>query len=170
MHNISPDCPIECLTPLLSQETSAALAVGLQGTPATVGQVIELYQLGRLKDIRNISTGRSGEISWRLAESGLIRPGDSTATGSEERRRDINRATIKKAYQEMTDAIAARIAAGQYSGKLPSELDLAKEFGVSITTVRHAMAILRERGLIVSIHGRGTFVAPVHVGSGSSSA
>jgi DNA-binding transcriptional ArsR family regulator len=36
---------------------------------------------------------------------------------------------------------------------------LTEEYGVSYITVRHAMAVLRERGLIVSIHGRGTFVA-----------
>jgi DNA-binding GntR family transcriptional regulator len=43
--------------------------------------------------------------------------------------------------------------------KLPAERSLAEEYGVSCITVRHAMAFLRERGLIVSIHGRGTFVA-----------
>jgi DNA-binding GntR family transcriptional regulator len=32
------------------------------------------------------------------------------------------------------------------------------QYGVAYTTVRHAMAILRERGLIVTVHGRGTFV------------
>lgn len=42
-----------------------------------------------------------------------------------------------------------------------SEHDLADEFGVSHGTVRHATAILRERGLIASIHGRGTYVASV---------
>lgn len=71
----------------------------------------------------------------------------------------INRASIKHAYEQVADAIAARIAAGRYPSKLPSELDLAGEFGVSHVTVRHAMAILRERGLIISIHGRGTFTA-----------
>lgn len=66
---------------------------------------------------------------------------------------------IWHAYRQMADAIAARITAGRYPVKLPSERDLAEEFGVSYPTVRHAMTILRERGLIVSIHGRGTFVA-----------
>ena len=52
-----------------------------------------------------------------------------------------------------------RIESGYYSIKLRSERDLAEEFGVSYITVRHSMAILRERGLVISIHGRGTFVA-----------
>ena len=67
---------------------------------------------------------------------------------------------IRHAYEQIADAIAARIASGRYTIKLPSERALAEEFGVSYITVRHATAILRERGLIVSIHGRGTFVAP----------
>ncbi|HXS64381.1 MAG TPA: winged helix-turn-helix domain-containing protein, partial [Streptosporangiaceae bacterium] len=71
----------------------------------------------------------------------------------------IDRISIKHAYQQVADAIAARIEAGRYTIKLPAERDLADEFGVSYITVRHATAILRERGLIVSIHGRRTFVA-----------
>ncbi len=71
----------------------------------------------------------------------------------------IDRHSIKHAYEQVTDAITARIAAGHYPFKLPSERHLAEEFGVSYITTRHAMAILRERGLIVSIHGRGTYVA-----------
>ena len=74
--------------------------------------------------------------------------------------KEIDRASIKHAYLQVPDAVAARIAVGQYPCKLPSERDVAEELGVSYVTVRHAMAILRERGLIVSIHGRGTFVAP----------
>jgi DNA-binding GntR family transcriptional regulator len=77
----------------------------------------------------------------------------------------INRASIQHAYQQVADAIAARIEAGYYTIKLRSERDLAEEFGVSYITVRHATAILRQRGLIVSIHGRGTFVASALAGS-----
>jgi GntR family transcriptional regulator len=36
----------------------------------------------------------------------------------------------------------------------------ADEYGVAYTTVRHAMALLRERGIIVTVHGRGTYVKP----------
>ncbi len=72
---------------------------------------------------------------------------------------EITRASIKHAYQQVADAIATPIATGYYTIKLRSERDLAEEFGVSYITARHATAILRQRGLIVSIQGRGTFVA-----------
>jgi GntR family transcriptional regulator len=72
---------------------------------------------------------------------------------------EINRVSIRHAYQQVADAITARIATGLYTIKLPGERALAEEFGVSYITVRHATAILRQRGLIVSIHGRGIYVA-----------
>jgi GntR family transcriptional regulator len=77
---------------------------------------------------------------------------------------EITRTSIKHAYQQVADAIAARIATGYYTIKLRSERDLAEEFSVSYITARHATAILRQRGLIVSIHGRGTFVASALAG------
>ncbi len=71
----------------------------------------------------------------------------------------IHRDSITHAYIQVADAITTRIQNGQYLVKLPSERALAEEYGVSYITLRHATAILRERGLIVSIHGRGTYVA-----------
>jgi DNA-binding GntR family transcriptional regulator len=41
---------------------------------------------------------------------------------------------------------------------LRAERDLAAYYQVSYGTVRRAMVVLRERGLIETIHGRGTFV------------
>jgi GntR family transcriptional regulator len=63
-------------------------------------------------------------------------------------------------YVQVADDIQRRIAEGEISMKLPSERSFADEYGVAYTTVRHATAILRERGLIVTVHGRGTFVKP----------
>lgn len=71
----------------------------------------------------------------------------------------IDRDGFNYVYQQVADVIAARMAAGQYPCRLPRELDLAAELGVSYRTVRSAMAVLRERGLVVSVHGRGTFNA-----------
>lgn len=64
-------------------------------------------------------------------------------------------------YVAVADHIAARIAAGDLSpgARLPAERDLAAEYGVAYMTVRRASAVLRERGLIVTVHGRGTYVA-----------
>lgn len=77
----------------------------------------------------------------------------------------IDRASIRHAYQQVADSIAARIETSRYTVRLPAERDLAEEFDVSYVTVRHAAAILRERGLIVSIQGRGTFVASSMAGN-----
>lgn len=48
--------------------------------------------------------------------------------------------------------------------RLPSEADLALQLGVSRATLREALRILADRGMIVRRHGLGTFVAetPIH--------
>lgn len=64
----------------------------------------------------------------------------------------------KYTYIQVADVIAGRIESGVYTDRLPSERALTKEFGVAYLTLRHAMQVLRERGLIVTRQGRGTFV------------
>jgi DNA-binding GntR family transcriptional regulator len=64
------------------------------------------------------------------------------------------------AYIQVANHIAARIEFGEIKHKLPAERALAEEYGVAYQTVRHAMQVLRERGLIITRQGRGTFVAP----------
>ena len=71
----------------------------------------------------------------------------------------VDRNRLDHAYIQVADDLARRIRESEITIKLPAERALAEEYEVSYITVRHAMAILRERGLIVSIHGRGTFVA-----------
>jgi DNA-binding GntR family transcriptional regulator len=70
-------------------------------------------------------------------------------------------------YVAVADHIAARIAVGelQPGARLPAERDLAVEYGVAYLTVRRATALLRDRGLIVTIHGRGTYVAEPDAGA-----
>ena len=60
--------------------------------------------------------------------------------------------------RQVADVIAALIAVGAITHRLPAERDLASEFGVAYQTLRHAMKLLRERGLIITRQGRGTFV------------
>ena len=64
------------------------------------------------------------------------------------------------AYVQIADDIAARITSGELrpGARLLSERALAEYYGRSYQTVRRAMEVLRERELITTIHGRGTFV------------
>jgi GntR family transcriptional regulator len=64
------------------------------------------------------------------------------------------------AYMRVADDIASRIASGELTpgARLRSERDLAEYYEVAYGTVRRAMAVLRERGLIETVQGRGTFV------------
>lgn len=64
------------------------------------------------------------------------------------------------AYLQVADDLERRISNGEIKVKLPSERDLADDYGVAYTTVRRAMEVLRERGLIITRHGRGTFIVP----------
>ncbi len=61
-------------------------------------------------------------------------------------------------YIRVANHLAARIEVGEFTHKLPAERALAEEYGVAYQTLRHAMKVLRERGLIITRQGRGTFV------------
>jgi GntR family transcriptional regulator len=73
---------------------------------------------------------------------------------------DINTRGAALIYVQVADHIAARIASGDLppGSRLPAERSLAVEYGVAYDTIRRATAVLRERNLIVTVHGRGTFV------------
>ena len=71
-----------------------------------------------------------------------------------------------KLYQQIARMIAAAIADGRYAAgdKLPSERELADDFGVSRPTIRDAMIALEFQGLVEARQGSGVFVtaaAPV---------
>jgi DNA-binding GntR family transcriptional regulator len=68
----------------------------------------------------------------------------------------------KLIYVQVADHIIARIDTGELAkgARLPAERDLAADYGVSYDTIRRATALLRDRGLIITIVGRGTYVTP----------
>lgn len=63
-------------------------------------------------------------------------------------------------YAALAAALRARILAGEWSpgSAIPAEQHLAAEHGVALGTMRRALDLLAEQGLLERIHGRGTFV------------
>lgn len=73
---------------------------------------------------------------------------------------EIERSGPKLIYQQVEEWIRTQISSGHWPEhyRLPSELDLAAQLGVSRGTVRKAINKLISDGILVAIHGRGTFV------------
>lgn len=63
-------------------------------------------------------------------------------------------------YQEIEQWLRAKVMAGREGDALPSEADLAAQFGVSRMTSRQAMQNLASEGLVRRQRGSGTFIAP----------
>jgi DNA-binding GntR family transcriptional regulator len=63
-------------------------------------------------------------------------------------------------YEAMAKHLAARIEAGELADRkpLPNERRLAEEYGVSLGTARHAVRILANRGHVVVVRSKGTYV------------
>ena len=64
-----------------------------------------------------------------------------------------------KLPDSIADDLRARLEAGEWTlnDKLPSESELTDHYGVSRATIRTALHALDRQGLIVTIHGVGTF-------------
>jgi GntR family transcriptional regulator len=62
-------------------------------------------------------------------------------------------------YQEIAEALRRRVDDAGPGGLLPSEAELSHEFGVSRVTVRRALEVMRDEGLVASRQGFGWFVA-----------
>ena len=62
-------------------------------------------------------------------------------------------------YQQIADELRTRLAAVGAGAVLPSEADLSTEFGVSRVTIRRALEILRDQGLVDARQGFGWYVA-----------
>jgi len=66
----------------------------------------------------------------------------------------------KKVWEEVAEELQRLIASGHWEKgeKLPSEVELAKEFGVSRSALREALRSLSSMGLVQIRHGEGNFV------------
>jgi GntR family transcriptional regulator len=62
----------------------------------------------------------------------------------------------------IADDLRNKIESGELApgAKLPSERELAEQYGTARNTAREAVRILTEAGLVTAEHGRGSFVRP----------
>ncbi|MFI5657160.1 winged helix-turn-helix domain-containing protein [Streptomyces sp. NPDC051684] len=76
-------------------------------------------------------------------------------------RQPIDPNKIAYVYMQLADYIAGQITDGTLrpGARLPGERDLAAEYGVAHLTIRRATKELRERGLVITLPGKGTFIA-----------
>jgi GntR family transcriptional regulator len=65
-------------------------------------------------------------------------------------------------YVQVADLIEGMIRDGTLppNRPIPSEATIQQRYGVARGTTRKAVEVLRERGLVFTVHGKGTFVAP----------
>jgi GntR family transcriptional regulator len=70
----------------------------------------------------------------------------------------IPRDDPRPVYVQLAGLLRARIAAGEITGRLPSERELHEEFGLAPMTTRRAVRLLADEGLVTVVPGRGVFV------------
>lgn len=77
-----------------------------------------------------------------------------------------NKQDRRPPYQHAADEIRRDILQGRIKPgeQMPSIRELQERFGVANMTARSALNVLRDEGLIYTIHGRGSFVADHNAG------
>jgi GntR family transcriptional regulator len=78
------------------------------------------------------------------------------------RNEPVQRSAAPK-YLQVADDVLSQIRAGslQPGQQVPSESELMARYGVSVGTVRKAMAEIRTSGLVETLHGKGSYVKAV---------
>jgi len=63
-------------------------------------------------------------------------------------------------YEQIRESLRMRISNGEWKPgtALPAETELAEQYGVALGTMRKAIAMVVEDGLVERAHGKGTFV------------
>ncbi len=84
-----------------------------------------------------------------------------------ERSPSIDRDSYEPAYAQLVNILRYSAATGllRPGDQLPSESQLCERYGVSPMTVRRAINILIDQGVITTEQGRGTFVKPLAMGA-----
>lgn len=79
----------------------------------------------------------------------------------------IDKQSYQPAYLQLVNILRQNMATGilRPGDQLPSESQLCDRYGVSPMTVRRAINMLADQGVVVAEQGRGTFVKPVAMGA-----
>lgn len=77
----------------------------------------------------------------------------------------IDKDRFEPAYAQLAAILRKQIAEGLYppGDRIPSESSISKEYGVAPMTVRQAIGVLTEQGILERIQGSGTFVKPLNL-------
>jgi GntR family transcriptional regulator len=81
----------------------------------------------------------------------------------------IDRDSYEPVYSQLVSILRRQVANGvlRPGDQLPSEAQLCLRYQVSPMTVRRAINILVDQGVVVAEQGRGTFIRPVELGTAS---
>ncbi len=79
----------------------------------------------------------------------------------------IDRNSYEPAYAQLVNILRHSVATGTLrpGDQLPSESQLCERYGISPMTVRRAINILADQGVVTAEQGRGTFVKPLAMGA-----
>lgn len=79
----------------------------------------------------------------------------------------IDRNSYEPAYAQLVNILRCQIATGAFQpgDQLPSEAQLCRRYEVSPMTVRRAINILADQGVVNAVQGKGTFVKPIELGA-----
>jgi DNA-binding GntR family transcriptional regulator len=80
--------------------------------------------------------------------------------------KNIDRNSYEPAYMQLVRLISEQIANGVLTtgDQLPTEAQFCSQYNISPMTVRRAINILIERGLVSATQGKGTFVKALDIG------
>ena len=81
----------------------------------------------------------------------------------------IDRTSFEPAYAQLAGILRRAVASGMLrpGDQFPSEAQLCHRYEVSPMTVRRAINILVDQGIVIAEQGRGTFVKPVAMSAAS---
>lgn len=105
-------------------------------------------------------------MSATLADVGNVYAGQRHGTmitmSLPDKRDRINHRAPKLLWQQVADDLRSELESGALAAdaRLPSEHELADQYGVSRDTIRRAIQELVNEDRLVVLQGRGTFVKP----------